>query len=82
MTSKGESQLVGEILTELDTLYGKFAEQDGNLAALLVTVDALVVTIDGILDTVNGNIGAAVGASLTADLAVLNTEADTMLTAA
>ena len=78
---KSEADLMVEILTEVDTIYAKFAEQDGNLAALLVTVDALVVTMDAVLDTANGNIGAAVGASLTADLAALNTEADTMLTA-
>ncbi len=56
-------------------LDAKFAEEDANLAALLVTVDALVVTMDAILDIVHDNIGAPVGASITADIAVIATRA-------
>ena len=67
MTALGESELLNRINIELDTLLGKFLELDSSLATLLVALTA---------DT-----GSAVGASLTADLAALNTEADTMLTA-
>ena len=74
MTAKGESQLMQEILDELDTLQGKFELADATIASLLTTLNT-------VLDTLVLDVGSAVGASLTADLAVLNTEADTMLTA-
>ncbi len=67
MTSKSESQLMVEIDAELQTLLGKITAGEAAIGALLVTLTA--------------DVGAAVAASLTADLAVLNTEADTMLTA-
>ena len=78
MTAKGESQLMSEILSELDTLLGKFKEQDTDLAALLVTVDALVVTADAAADVLNLNIGTSVGDTITADLVALDTVCDAL----
>ena len=74
MTSKTESQLMTEILAEMDTLFAKFNEQDASIAALLVTLDTLA-TANNVL------VGAPAGNDFAADLLVLNTEADTMLTA-
>ena len=73
MTSKSEAQLMSEILTELDTLYGKFAEQDTAIGALLATLDTLA--------TANNTELATPAVNMAAILLTLNTEADTMLTA-
>ena len=74
MTSKTESQLMTEINAEMDTLFAKFKENELVLAAALVTLDALNVT--------NATeLGTATAATIAADLVILNTEADTMLTA-
>ena len=74
MTSKTESQLMTEILAEMDTLFAKFNEQDASIAALLVTLDTLATANNVLVGTPGGN-------DFAADLLVLNTEADTMLTA-
>ena len=73
MTSKSESQLMQEILDELDTLGGKFLQQDASLAALLVTLDTLATANNTELGTPAVNMAAI--------LATLSTEASTMLTA-
>ena len=41
MTAKSEGQLITEIMAELDTLYGKFQQNEASLASVLVTLDTL-----------------------------------------
>lgn len=70
---KSEADLMVEILTEVDAIYAKFAEQDAAMGALLVTLDALATSNNTELGTPAVNMAAI--------LLTLNTEADTMLTA-
>lgn len=81
MTAKSESQLIVEILAELDTLYGKFSEQNTDLATLVAAVSTLVTTLDTVLDTVQGNVGTGTDDSITADLVILATAVDGILDA-
>ena len=75
MTAKGESQLLSEINTELDTLYAKFDEADATFTAALVTLNALVVTLDAAIDVITSSLGSAAGSDLVADLAAAVTDA-------
>ena len=74
MTALTEADLLNRIDIELTSILAKFTAGETPIGALLATENA-------VLDTLILDVGAAVGASLTADLAALNTEADTMLTA-
>ena len=65
MTSKTESQLMTEILAEMDTLFAKFNELDTALGALLVTLST--------------NIGVPTLGDFTLDLVALDAQCDLVL---
>lgn len=67
MTARTESQLMELIDAELQTLLGNITAGETAVGALLATLSL--------------DIGAPAGASITADLVTLETEAGTMLTA-
>jgi len=75
-TAKTESQLIDDILSELDTLYGKFDEQNSDLATLVAATSALVTTLDTLIDTLSTTVGAGTAVSIAADIAVTQATLD------
>lgn len=72
MTAKSEGQLVTEIMTELDTLYGKVRQNE-------VAIGTLIADQDAVLDTARAAIGVATTTDLTADMVILLAEIDDIL---